>query len=532
MRCENRSRDMREPSNSDANGLKLKPHRLQLRLGLITVFLCGIGLNGSRIPCIGYSAPFQSITASPPARIAVRYPQGGFPKPAPTTEKTNRSARNTEVSIPQLNSSFVSYPTNSPTLNAASSSLQFGEPQVSYGLTDDFRGYAISTDADESGFTKNLDLALEPTVSDQNQLQETLQAEAPKTLGERLDKLGLLYSNDDNPILQEFWFLGRYHGQYHNSDGDVEGYEDWENRRFRIGSQFKVFEKMTVHAQMISGNDMEEFYNGFSELWVSWKFNDAFALTIGQQKHRFTHERNVSSRYINTLERSMLVNMFNSDYTPAVTALGEKDDWLYYTGIFSNATSSDMVDSFTDFDSGYSYLFSATKDLKTWRGTDSTHWNFCFLHSDANDNATNWNHFQNGLSSALIMTKDRRYLIAETLMGFESEQGNAYGLNLQPGFFLTDNLQFSSRYQIAASNEEHGLLPQRRYERPAGMTSGDFYQAIYGGLNYYFAEHRMKTMTGLEYSDMNGQGLWTASIMIRTYWGPHSSGPFPMAQTL
>ncbi len=39
-------------------------------------------------------------------------------------------------------------------------------------------------------------------------------------------------------------------------------------------------------------------------------------------------------------------------------------------------------------------------------------------------------------------------------------------------------------------------------------------------------------MNGLEYSDMNGQGVWTASLAIRVFWGPDSRGPFPMAKTL
>ncbi len=138
-----------------------------------------------------------------------------------------------------------------------------------------------------------------------------------------------------------------------------------ENRRFRIGSQGRFFEKLTLHAQMVSGPDVEPFYNGFTELWSQWAFEDRFALTVGQQKHRFTHDRNVSSRYLNTLERSMLVNMFNLDYTPAVTASGRTEKFAYYTGVFSNATGRDMWDAFTDYDSGFRYCYRE-------RGTSTT----------------------------------------------------------------------------------------------------------------------------------------------------------------
>ncbi len=157
-----------------------------------------------------------------------------------------------------------------------------------------------------------------------------LLSESPKSLADKLENLGRLYENEEHPIMQEWWFLGRYHGQYYNADAEAANQEGWENRRFRIGSQARFFEKMTLHSQMVSGTDIAPFYNGFTELWSQWAFDESFAITLGQQKHRFTHDRNVSSRYLNTLERSMLTNAFNADYTPAVTASGASDKFAYY----------------------------------------------------------------------------------------------------------------------------------------------------------------------------------------------------------
>lgn len=129
------------------------------------------------------------------------------------------------------------------------------------------------------------------------------------SLGDQLENLGRVYKNDDNKVLQELWFLGRFHGQYHWTEASTGSDTGYETRRFRLGGQAKMFKKATFHAQMVSGSDIDPFYNGFTELWAQWSFSPEFALTIGQQKHRFTHDRNVSSRYINYLERSMLTNM-------------------------------------------------------------------------------------------------------------------------------------------------------------------------------------------------------------------------------
>ena len=145
------------------------------------------------------------------------------------------------------------------------------------------------------------------------------------SLGDRLENLGRLYKNKDGKFLNEFWILGRYHGHYHWSEGSAGESEGHEIRRLRMGAQATLFKKLTLHAQMVSGSDAEPFYNGFTELWAGWAFDDALVLTIGQQKHRFTHDRNVSSRYMNYLERGMLTNMFALDYTPAITLSGRTD---------------------------------------------------------------------------------------------------------------------------------------------------------------------------------------------------------------
>ncbi len=409
-----------------------------------------------------------------------------------------------------------------PSPSSIESQQQFGVAPSDQKLTADTpKKNDEESSKDESSTTKS------------TQLDSKSLHKQPKTSAQSLANLGRLYKNDDHPVMQELWFLGRYHGQYYNADGgNAQQDDEWENRRFRIGSQGRFFEKMTLHAQMVSGFDMDPFYNGFTELWSQWAFDDMFAVTVGQQKHRFTHDRNVSSRYINTLERSMLLNMFNADYTPAMTVLGSSDKFSYYAGVFSNATGPDMWESFTDYDSGYSLLASGTWNVKDTLGLDEAFFNMCYLYSDANENATNLNRYKNGFSSALILTQGPGSLVSEALLGTGSVNGDACGINIQPGYFLTKKLQLATRYQLAVADEGNGLQPQRRYERTVGLNNGDLYQAGYAGLNYYVAGHRIKLMNGIEYANMSGQDVWTASLAIRVFWGPNSNGPFPMAKLL
>jgi phosphate-selective porin OprO and OprP len=225
-----------------------------------------------------------------------------------------------------------------------------------------------------------------------------IETQKTQTLAEKYDDLGLLYKDKNNPLLQEFWLLGRYHGHYHDTDGSKGQDTGWEDRRIRLGFQARFFNHLTLHAQSISGSDFEPAYNGFTELWARWQFNEALSLTIGQQKHRFTHDRNVSSRYMNYMERTMFTNMMALDYTPAVTLSGKVGKLEYYTGVFTNATGTNMWDSFTELNSGWSFLAAGTYDLGHLFGADSAQFYGSYVQSDANANATNLTRFDNAVS--------------------------------------------------------------------------------------------------------------------------------------
>jgi phosphate-selective porin OprO/OprP len=373
----------------------------------------------------------------------------------------------------------------------------------------------------------NLSLALAgPLVIDDKALT------SEESIAEQWENFGHVIDDSDNPIIQDLWFLGRYHIHHHNTDGSVDNDSGWEHRRARLGFQAKLFDNLTVHAQSVSGFNLDPVYNGFTELWVRWKFSDFVNLTVGQQKHRFTHDRNVSSRYLNYLERSMFVNMMALDYTPAVTFSGETENFLYYTGVFSNATSSDMGEAFTEFDSGWSYIFAGTWDVTGAVPTERADFTASYLHSDFNANATNLDRYRDAVTAALILSEGPTSLITEITAGFGSDNGDGVSLNLQPGIYLTDKLQLVGRYQIALSNDEVGLVPQRRYERPAGLPSGNAYQAVYAGLNYHLVGHRAKIMTGVEYATMSGENTVTLWAGFRMFFGPDSDAPFPANKML
>ncbi len=350
---------------------------------------------------------------------------------------------------------------------------------------------------------------------------------AEPSLKERFENLGLVYQDKQAKGLQELWVLGRYHGHYHDTSGVGRSESAFESRRVRLGFQARMYDHLTLHAQAISGSDFEPAYNGFTELWARWEFNPAVQLTVGQQKHRFTHDRNVSSRYLSFMERSMFTNMMGLDYTPAVTLSGRVGKCDYYAGVFSNLAERDMWDAFTELHSGWSALAAVTYDLEHLGGADSVVFYGSLLHSEARAGATNLTRFDDAASAALIVTEGPVAIVTEVTAGFGGGLGDAIGLNFQPSIFLTDKLELVSRYQLASASMTGGLRSQRRYESVAGLPSGEHYQATYLGLNYYVAGHRLKLLTGVEHARMNNQDAFTVFAGVRMFFGPHSNAPYP-----
>ena len=145
-----------------------------------------------------------------------------------------------------------------------------------------------------------------------------------------------------------------------------------------------------------------------------------------------------------------------------------------------------------------------------------------------NERSTIYSQFDDVLATSLVLRERRVSLATEVVCAFSGERGDALGLNLMPGWFVTSKLELVARYQIATSNSGAGLTAQRRYERTVDLPPGDLYQAAYAGFNYFIYGPRLRLMGGVEFADMNGHDAWTALLGVRLYWGPDARSAFPV----
>ncbi len=346
-----------------------------------------------------------------------------------------------------------------------------------------------------------------------------------------LDKiwsLATLYKNKENPVIQKLAFTGRYHGQYGWLDSDQGNYDDWENRRFRLGLNAQLFQDFELKGEMFGDlNSGGDFYEGFTEVFLAWKPDDAFNLTVGKQKPRFSLDWSTTSREIMTFERNIMINNFGIDYETGVSASGKIGNFSYFTGVFNNDVGGPGDESeFGDLGGGFSYIASASYDLKDVTGLEKTVLRGDFLHSEHDGEDDLLTKFDNGLAASVALKQGRLGLTAETVYG-EGDKGDLWGFYLTPSWDITKKLQVVARYTYAHSGDDV-LRAQSRYERRAeDLTdggNGGTYNAGYLGINYFLYGHKLKLMTGVEFSNMDGgsdggdfDGV-TGLAGVRIYW--------------
>jgi phosphate-selective porin OprO/OprP len=346
---------------------------------------------------------------------------------------------------------------------------------------------------------------------------------------ERIWAVPVLYQNTDNPTLQSFSLIGRYHGQYWNVRADQGDANDWENRRKIVGFSSKWFQDFTVQAQMFLKTDGGSLYGGLYEGFIKWApAGTDFSLSVGRLDYLFTgFERSKSSKKINVIERGLLVNQIMPAEVVGAHLKGKKGRFSYHAGWFS----SSIEQEFDDFKSGSAGVVGGSYDTPLFYKEGSLHLDYLHNSGKSEDNA--FRPYRNvvslwhrGESGRLGMGVDLTY--AEPL----ETDGHVFGLTIEPTWVLlnevfgsNDPLQLAVRYQYASSTEDNGLSLQRRYEQKVTQGNGDRYQALYTGLNYYLYGHKLKLMAGGEYAQMkdaaddggkyNG---WTWFGAIRLYF--------------
>jgi len=331
-----------------------------------------------------------------------------------------------------------------------------------------------------------------------------------------------LYSDSDSLLVNDLKLVGRYQWQYADLNSDQGDWSDSESRRFRLGTEAKVFGgDWKLKGEINVNDDFSPFYKSLEEAYIKYQGNDALNVTIGRQKPSWSYEWSTSSRKILTLERSLLVNQLSPKKATGISASGSIDNWNYILGIYNG----NINEEFGDFDdSGEFVLASIGYDYSKGSDFDKAAWRFDLLHNrDEANNAAK--PYKNSISLNHSISQGPVTLNTD-LIHAGGYSDDVYGIVLLPTYDISNKLQLVARYTYASSDGD-GLRAQKRYEKKASLTDsgyGEDYQSYYLGLNYYINDHKLKLMTGIEYADMDGgsdggeYSGWTLFSGLRLYF--------------
>jgi phosphate-selective porin OprO and OprP len=272
-----------------------------------------------------------------------------------------------------------------------------------------------------------------------------------------------------------------------------------------------VLRDFEVKAEAYGELNTDDFYAGFADAYIAWKASDAFTLTVGKQKPKFSQDWSNSSREILTIERNILINNIGPEYVTGVSVAGKQGKLSYYAGAFNNDTRDTAADDheFGDLDGGWSWIGSLACDVADVIGTEKASLRFDYLHSEIDADNDRFTTFEDSAALSLSLKQGQWGLVTEAIY---AEHGTVndemWGLYIMPTYDITKKLQLVARYTHAESDADI-IASQSRYERfnaistpSLGNVRGHSYDAIYVGLNYYLCGHKLKFMSGLEYAEM------------------------------
>lgn len=371
--------------------------------------------------------------------------------------------------------------------------------------------------------------------------------EEPQHVGgwcDALQSIGKLYKNSENPLVQEFSVFGRFQYQGAYIDGeDVNGDNFNESvdeiRRARIGAKAKFLNYFDIAANINlfsdsrrSGGDLDFGFQSFDTAVIGFDIKKAFGIdqldklhvSYGRQKFSLSHEANLSSKKISTVERSAISNRVFGSFRPTgLKVRAEKAQWDFLLGIYS----TDDEDTFiADWNESIAWQGSIG-----YQATDQLHVLADFVYNDDDEQNT----FEYEWAASLSAAYDAgRWGVATDLIygnnGDEGNgeinaerQGNFWGVVILPHYWLVkDRLQAVARYQYQGSEQSEGIRLNSRYSGRDNVVDadvndgrGDSHHSYYLGLNYHLCDHNAKILAGIEYDDLETPN---GDVDAITYW--------------
>lgn len=340
---------------------------------------------------------------------------------------------------------------------------------------------------------------------------------------DRIWKFAEWYKNDENPIVQNVLFSGRFQYEYANVDAGQGSHHEWNVRRLRLGAKSKLFRTVTLHAEVeLNPQERNPAYVRFTDAYLAWSKNAQFELTVGKQGVPFTMDGSTSSKELLAIDRSNLANnmWFPQEYVPGVSVSGEVSSWIYHAGVYS---SGEANREFGEFNGSVFTLGVVGYDFADAIGVEEALLavNYVYQNPDPANTFTRRLQHMTSVNFKFDAGKWGVRTDVSSASGYLG-QSDLWGVMIMPFVNATDKLQFVGRHTYLKSEAPNGVQ-LATYENRATAGRGDRYNEFYVGANYYFYGHKLKLQSGLQFGDMNDRAndggiysgtAWTTGLRV------------------
>jgi phosphate-selective porin OprO/OprP len=332
-----------------------------------------------------------------------------------------------------------------------------------------------------------------------------------------------LYKNDNNPVVQQVLFTGRFQHDLSTLSSDQGDHNESNIRRVRLGPRVTFLKKFLFHAEVeVNPQERDPFYVRFTDAYVQWTKSAQFAVTVGKHAAPFTNEGATSSKELITIDRSIIgTNIwFPQEYMPGVSVSGRIAPWVYRGGVYSSGAMNRELgefsgDYFTLAVLGYDFAKKVSAKDAVVTG------NYLYQHPDRDNTFTR--QLEHVVSVHLRYEVDK-WGVRTDLSDAQGYLGqpDLLGAMVMPFYNITDKLQAVARYSYMDSDGPNGIR-LAGYEARVVPGRGDEYNEMYLGANYFFYGHKLKVQTGVQWADMNDSAndggeysgvSWTTGLRI------------------
>ncbi len=316
---------------------------------------------------------------------------------------------------------------------------------------------------------------------------------------------------------------------YARADND-EGSDDFttfEVRRARIGLTGTLADdfRAQLEANLVPGSDLS-----MRSAFIQWRAYAPAHIKMGYDKPRSSLEENTSSGAILTVERTLLNSLVAAPGPMTGLSLDGAAGLLSYGGGIYNDRSNRHAGG---SDARYLFNVYSRLTLDDFVGENNRFFlQAAYLSSD-DEGGLFGSRFDDAFTIAGHFVSGPFDFRAEFMQG-DNDGAKISGFYLMPSYYLTDSLQAVMRYEWVEADNERGIRAPGRYLRDVPSLAierdeedvvlrdpqaGDEYQALYLGLNYYFAGHAHKLMLGAELAELKNTDAGTLDgLTVTTAW--------------